>query len=103
MGILIDQEGHVALTDFGMTKRLKKGENTKTFCGTPEYLAPEVVKGLAYDKNVDWWSVGILCYELSVGIPPFYSAQSLNEMYSDTSNFEAVKKVQETYEKKNLM
>jgi len=79
--ILIDQNGHLALTDFGMTKRLKKGEATKTFCGTPEYLAPEVIKGLAYDKNVDWWSVGILCYELSVGIPPYYSAQSLNEMY----------------------
>jgi len=101
--ILIDQDGHLALTDFGMTKQLKKGENTKTFCGTPEYLAPEVVSGYAYDKNVDWWSVGILCYELVIGIPPFYSAQSLNEMYRKIQYAKLSWRKREKYLSKELM
>jgi len=78
--VLIDQEGHIAITDFGLSKCLKRGEAARTFCGTPEYLAPEVITGVGHDKNVDWWSVGILCYELVIGIPPFYS-QNLSEMY----------------------
>ena len=48
---------------------------------TPEYLAPEIVTGQGHDKAVDWWSLGILLYELTVGIPPFYS-QNVNEMYN---------------------
>jgi len=78
--VLIDQDGHLALTDFGLTKHLRKGEITRTFCGTPEYVAPEMIKECGHDKNVDWWSTGILCYELVLGAPPFY-AQSISKMY----------------------
>lgn len=79
--ILLDPQGHVCLTDFGLAKEVPEGELTASFCGTPEYLAPEIVGGLGHDKAVDWWSLGILLYELTVGIPPFYS-QNINEMYN---------------------
>merc|ERR1712130_30609 len=78
--ILVDNTGHVVLTDFGLAKDVSPDEKTNTFCGTPEYLAPEIVTGSGHDKAVDWWSLGILLYELTVGIPPFYS-QNVNEMY----------------------
>jgi tRNA A-37 threonylcarbamoyl transferase component Bud32 len=79
--ILLDSTGHVILTDFGLAKDVAPDEKTNTFCGTPEYLAPEIVTGSGHDKAVDWWSLGILLYELTVGIPPFYS-QNVNEMYN---------------------
>jgi len=79
--ILLDDLGHVCLTDFGLSKDLAPEDKSHTFCGTPEYLAPEIVKGEGHDKAVDWWSLGILLYELTVGIPPFYS-QNVNEMYN---------------------
>lgn len=78
--ILLGPDGHVCLTDFGLAKEVGEGETTSSFCGTPEYLAPEIVASLGHDKAVDWWSLGILLYELTVGIPPFYS-QNVNEMY----------------------
>jgi len=79
--ILLDTTGHVILTDFGLAKDVASDEKTNTFCGTPEYLAPEIITGAGHDKAVDWWSLGILLYELTVGIPPFYS-QNVNEMYN---------------------
>lgn len=70
--ILIDELGHTRLADFGMAKILKPDEINFTFCGTPEYLSPEILKGDGYDKNTDWWSIGILTYELLYGISPFF-------------------------------
>lgn len=79
--ILLDLNGHVCLTDFGLSRTLDAGQKARTFCGTPEYLAPEIVSGYGHDKGVDWWSVGILLYELMCGLPPFYAA-SIKRMYS---------------------
>ena len=79
--ILLDSEGHVRLTDFGLSKGgMGLGSTTETFCGTPEYLAPEIVKSVPHTKDVDWWSLGILIYEMLAGVPPFYS-ENANLMY----------------------
>lgn len=83
--ILLDERGHVCLTDFGLAKEMGEGEKTDTFCGTPEYLAPEIILSAGHDKAVDWWSLGILLYELTVGIPPFYSP-NVDEMYKKIRN-----------------
>jgi len=80
--ILLDKKGHVVMTDFGLSKEglLSPKDSTKTFCGTPEYLAPEVVSGESYTKSIDWWSVGTLIFEMLTGLPPFYS-QNEEQMY----------------------
>jgi serum/glucocorticoid-regulated kinase 2 len=79
--VLLDSGGHVCLTDFGLSKEaVATGGRTKTFCGTPEYIAPEILQGLGHGKPVDWWSLGTLVYEMLVGLPPFYSTD-VNTMY----------------------
>ncbi|PVV05277.1 hypothetical protein BB560_000207 [Smittium megazygosporum] len=79
--ILLDYSGHVALCDFGLCKlNMSDDRKTNTFCGTPEYLAPELLLGHGYTKTVDWWTFGILLYEMLTGLPPFYS-ENPNEMY----------------------
>eukprot|EP01124_Arcella_intermedia_P020205 TRINITY_DN27703_c0_g1_i1.p1 TRINITY_DN27703_c0_g1~~TRINITY_DN27703_c0_g1_i1.p1 ORF type:complete len:436 (-),score=138.44 TRINITY_DN27703_c0_g1_i1:181-1488(-) len=80
--ILLDMKGHVKICDFGLSKEgLVTNERTKTFCGTPEYLAPEVLEGKYYNKSVDWWSVGTLIFEMLTGLPPFYS-EDVQKMYN---------------------
>ncbi|EGR30805.1 protein kinase domain protein [Ichthyophthirius multifiliis] len=73
--ILMDDFGNVYVSDFGMAKMIKQNELAMTFCGTPEYLSPEVILGQGCDHTTDWWSLGILTYEMMFGLPPFYNKQ----------------------------
>lgn len=79
--VLLDDQGHIRLVDFGLSKEgVTATQLTHTFCGTPEYLAPEVIRGGGYGLPVDWWSLGTLLYEMLTGLPPFYN-QNLHVMY----------------------
>ncbi|XP_054758907.2 RAC-alpha serine/threonine-protein kinase-like [Lytechinus pictus] len=72
--LLLDQEGHIKITDFGLCKEgISYGEVTKTFCGTPEYLAPEILEDNDYGRAVDWWGTGVVMYEMMCGRLPFYN------------------------------
>ena len=78
--ILLEEDGYLKLIDFGMAKILKEDENTNSFCGTPEYLAPEIITGEGHNKMADWWSYGTLVYEMLFGIPPFF-CDNVEKMY----------------------
>ena len=82
--ILLDATGHVALCDFGLSKPdLGADELTNTFCGTTEYLAPEVLLDEhGYSKLVDFWSLGVLLFEMCCGWSPFY-AEDTQQMYKN--------------------
>jgi len=69
--LLLDIEGYVKLVDFGFAKKLMTGRKTWTFCGTPEYVAPEVILNKGHDISADYWSLGVLMFELLTGTPPF--------------------------------
>ena len=73
--VLLTVSGFVKLTDFGFVKKIKPWERTYTLCGTPEYMAPEVIMNVGHGRAADWYTVGILLYELIVGHPPFYNAE----------------------------
>lgn len=81
--ILMGEDGFLCLTDFGLAKILKPDEVTYSFCGTPEYLAPEIITEKGHGFQVDWWALGILAYEMIVGFPPFFTGnqQNNNKMY----------------------
>ncbi|KAJ1558945.1 camp-dependent protein kinase catalytic subunit, partial [Cladochytrium tenue] len=68
--LLIDARGHIKITDFGFAKQITT--ETWTLCGTPDYLAPEIIQSRGYGKAVDWWALGILIYEMLAGHPPFF-------------------------------
>ncbi|KAJ1899011.1 cAMP-dependent protein kinase catalytic subunit [Coemansia sp. IMI 209127] len=69
--ILLDSSGHVKLTDMGFAKKVEE-DRTWTLCGTPDYLAPEVIQAKGYGRSVDWWALGVLIFEMIAGYPPFY-------------------------------
>jgi len=68
--LLLDREGHIKVTDFGFAKKLD--DRTWTLCGTPEYLAPEIIQSKGHNRACDWWALGILIFEMLVGYPPFF-------------------------------
>ncbi|PAA65226.1 hypothetical protein BOX15_Mlig009969g1 [Macrostomum lignano] len=78
--VVLDAAGHPVLVDFGLCKWLKRGQNTRTICGTLTYAAPEMLNGQPYDHSVDWWSLGILFYALVCGKFPLHGARSHRQM-----------------------
>uniref|UniRef100_A0A8P0PR31 non-specific serine/threonine protein kinase n=2 Tax=Canis lupus familiaris TaxID=9615 RepID=A0A8P0PR31_CANLF len=72
--LMLDKDGHIKITDFGLCKEgISDGATMKTFCGTPEYLAPEVLEDNDYGRAVDWWGLGVVMYEMMCGRLPFYN------------------------------
>jgi serum/glucocorticoid-regulated kinase 2 len=73
--ILLDREGYIRLTDFGLSKRgVKSDKEAFSVCGTPEYLAPEILLKQGHGKAADWWTLGCIMYEMVTGVPPYYSS-----------------------------
>lgn len=70
--ILLDPQGHLRLSDFGLSRKDVRGNSIRSFVGTSEYLAPEMIQKIQYGQAVDWWALGILIYEMLHGKPPFY-------------------------------
>ncbi len=79
--LLLDRHGHIKITDFGFAKEVP--DITWTLCGTPDYLAPEVVSSKGYNKSVDWWSLGILIFEMLAGFTPFWDSGSPLKIYEN--------------------
>jgi serine/threonine protein kinase len=77
---MITNKGHIALTDFGFSKQTPESSTTKTFLGTPSYMAPELLQGVPYDRSVDWWSCGPLLYFMLTG-NTMYSGASPTQIY----------------------
>ncbi len=72
--VLIDKDGYIKITDFGLSKQnIIDNISATSFCGTPEYLAPEIIENKGHGKAVDWWSLGAITFEMLTGLPPFYS------------------------------
>ena len=92
--ILLDSAGHIKLTDFGFSKLLKRKGRTETLCGTPNYIAPEVVLNPTHDKGAYWWSVGCLMYGMLEGNFPFDI-----DLQVDINNIENINKIENEYKK----
>mmetsp|Transcript_3971 Transcript_3971/g.4783 ORF Transcript_3971/g.4783 Transcript_3971/m.4783 type:complete len:243 (-) Transcript_3971:146-874(-) len=71
--VMVDETGYIKIIDYGLAKMLNDDEIATSYCGTPEYLAPEMVSSAGHDKTVDWWAVGIMIYEMMIGVTPFFN------------------------------
>uniref|UniRef100_A0A668AD43 Protein kinase C n=1 Tax=Myripristis murdjan TaxID=586833 RepID=A0A668AD43_9TELE len=88
--VLLDKDGHCKLADFGMCKEgMFDGVATGTFCGTPDYIAPEILQEMLYGSSVDWWALGVLLYEMLSGHAPF-EAENEDDLFESILNEEIV-------------
>jgi novel protein kinase C epsilon type len=88
--VMLDSQGHMKIADFGMCKEgITDGVLTNTFCGTPDYIAPEILDEMDYGFSVDWWALGVLMYEMMAGQPPF-EADSEDDLFEAILNDEVV-------------
>ena len=69
--LMVDVDGYLKVIDYGLARVLLPGQLSRSMCGTPQYMAPEVVKGEQYSFAADWWSVGVIMYEMITGFNPF--------------------------------
>jgi serine/threonine protein kinase len=84
--VMIGADGHIKLTDFGLAKLNEvRGNMTSTFCGTPEYLAPEILTKQPYNEAVDWWALGVIMYEMLFGKTPFFN-RVRNKMFQNIAD-----------------
>lgn len=88
--LLLDSKGYVKLVDFGFSKKLQASRKTWTFCGTPEYVAPEVIMNRGHDISADYWSLGVLMFELLTGSPPFTGSDPMKTYNKILKGIDAV-------------
>lgn len=88
--VMLDQYGHIKITDFGMAKEgIHANDRTTTFCGTPDYIAPEIILSKPYGHSVDWWALGVLLFEMLCGQTPF-DADNEDDLFSSIINDEVL-------------
>ena len=85
--VVLDDDGHAQLTDFGLSKEgvLEVNKGAKSFCGSIAYLAPEMLRRIGHGKSVDWYLLGVLLYEMLVGVPPYFSGNK-DELFNNIMN-----------------